>query len=132
MSSTRLCVLSFVVIYTACVCLSVDAVLCSQVWPGIWFLIPVASAVVTTSLFVLDSDCFWVLKSVLVLVVSSTSSVLLTDKLQCYDLIWSHRTSQSFSEHLHQADLSVLALGWSLPGCLSSSVVLLRPKLRQG
>ena len=30
--------------------------------------------------------------------------------LQCYDLTRSHSISQSFSEHLRQADLSVLAL----------------------
>ena len=77
---------------------------------------------------------------VLVLVVSSTRqrsfNWLVTSLymlwLQLYiDLMRSHLTSQPFSEHHAKATLLCWQWGWSLTGCLSSSVVLLRPKLRR-
>jgi len=47
--------------------------------------------------------------------------------LQRYDLMWSR--SMSFSEHLHQADLSMLAMKVVIARVLDFLLVLLHPKL---
>ena len=44
---------------------------------------------------------------------------------------WSHSTCQCFVEHFCQAALSMLPLRLVAAGCLTSSVVLLRLKLRR-